>query len=51
MLVDEQESVMLATRKAEVNPSFKDEILKLRRDARFFVSKPLEAQLLGAIGE
>jgi predicted nucleic acid-binding protein len=43
--------VLLAARKAGAIPSLKDEILKLRRDARFFISKPLEAQLLGAAGE
>jgi predicted nucleic acid-binding protein len=43
--------VLLSARKAGVIPSLKDEILKLRRDARFFISKPLEAQLLAAAGE
>jgi uncharacterized protein len=43
--------VLLSAKKAGVIPSLQAEVHKLRRDARFFISKPLEAQLLAAAGE
>lgn len=43
--------ILLAAKQAGALPSLKDEILKLRRDAGFFIAKPLEAQLLAAAGE
>lgn len=43
--------ILLVATKVGTIPSLKDEILKLRQNAGFFIAKSLEAQLLSAAGE